>query len=49
MTREFALEVLARYAAAMKPAETNAMCDAPTHGAKLQMNFVNKVRYATYD
>jgi hypothetical protein len=49
MTREFALEIVARAAVAQGLAESNPMCDAPTHGAKLRMNFVNQVQHATYD
>ena len=49
MTREFALEIVARAAVAQGLATSNPMCDAPTHGAAIRMNFVNKVQYATYD
>jgi hypothetical protein len=49
MTREFALETIARHAVRMKVLETNPMCDAPVHGEKLRMNFVNQVQHATYD
>ena len=49
MTREFAIEAIARYAVAARLKDSNPMCDAPSHGAKLQMDFVNKARHATYD
>lgn len=49
MTREFALEIIARHAVRTKVLETNPMCDAPVHGEKLRMNFVNQVQHATYD
>jgi hypothetical protein len=49
MTREFALETIARNAVRTKVLETNPMCDAPVHGEKLRMNFVNQVQHATYD
>ena len=49
MTREFALEIIARHAVRAKQLSENPMCDAPVHGEKLRMNFVNQVQHATYD
>jgi hypothetical protein len=49
ITREFALESVAKTLVALGYSSRNSMCDAPTPGAKLQMNFVNKVQLATYD